>query len=156
MNRRSGVLPLNVRYVMVLVGFATLGALAGCGGNTSTGTGAQATVTVTAPASPGNSASATVDDSTSQDSNAASGGNKSAGDVFVMPNVVGQVLQTAQDRLQSLGSYVMDQQDAGGLERLQMLDSNWKVCSQKPSPGAKIATSDLVTLASVKLEETCP
>jgi hypothetical protein len=65
-------------------------------------------------------------------------------------------LQDAQDKLQTLGSYIMDQQDASGLERLQMLDANWKVCSQKPKAGSAVAESDLVTLASVKLNEDCP
>jgi len=65
-------------------------------------------------------------------------------------------LQLAQDTLQALGSYVMDQQDASGLERLQINDSNWVVCAQDPVPGSVVTASSLVTLASVKLDETCP
>jgi len=75
---------------------------------------------------------------------------------FAMPDVVGTVLQDAQDRLQSLGSYLMDQRDASGLGRLQVLDSNWKVCAQDPAPGTVAPISTLVTLDSVKLSETCP
>lgn len=74
---------------------------------------------------------------------------------FTMPNVTGMNLQLAQDLLQSKGSYLMDQTDAKGLGRFQILDSNWKVCRQSPSPGSKITTSTLVTLASVKLIESC-
>ncbi|MEO6471220.1 MAG: hypothetical protein ABIR57_05095 [Aeromicrobium sp.] len=79
-----------------------------------------------------------------------------ADDSFKMPNLVGKVLQDAQDELQTHGSYVMDQQDARGLNRFQMLDSNWKVCSQRPAAGIIILVTDTVTLRSVKLNENCP
>ena len=73
-----------------------------------------------------------------------------------MPNVVGMVLQDAQDLLQSQGSYLMDQQDASGQGRIQVLDSNWKVCSQSPAAGRPLSASDIVTLRAVKLDESCP
>jgi F0F1-type ATP synthase membrane subunit c/vacuolar-type H+-ATPase subunit K len=75
---------------------------------------------------------------------------------FRMPNVVGMVLQDAQDLLQARGSYLMDQVDATGMGRWQILDSGWKVCWQKPRPGAKVSVSAFVTLGSVKLGERCP
>jgi hypothetical protein len=71
-----------------------------------------------------------------------------------MPGLVG--MMDAQDKLQSLGSYMLDQQDATGLDRMQVLDSNWKVCSQDPAPGARVPSSATVSLASVKLSESCP
>lgn len=77
-------------------------------------------------------------------------------ETFKMPNVVGMNLQDAQDLLQSLGSYAMDQQDASGRGRLQLLDRNWTVCTQDPAPGTKADISGIVTLASVKLDEYCP
>ena len=77
-------------------------------------------------------------------------------ETFTMPNLVGWVLQDAQDKLQSLGAYTLDQEDARGLERLQVLDSNWKVCSQKPRARAVVPVSTTVVLASVKLSERCP
>lgn len=41
--------------------------------------------------------------------------NNSAADVtFKMPNVKGQILQTAQNKLQSLGSFLLEQEDATG------------------------------------------
>ena len=73
-----------------------------------------------------------------------------------MPDLVGDALQLAQDKLQSLGSYVLDQEDALGLGRLQVLDSNWKVCDQEPPPGAQLSEDDTVTLFCVQLEEACP
>jgi hypothetical protein len=75
---------------------------------------------------------------------------------FVMPNLVGLVLQDAQDQLQALDSYNLDQEDASGLERIQILDSNWMVCRQSPSPGTEVPLDGLVTLWSVKLDEECP
>lgn len=75
---------------------------------------------------------------------------------FTMPKVVGMVLQDAQDLLQSKGSYLMDQQDAKGWGRWQILDSGWKVCWQKPGPGVKVSTSAVIALGSVKLNEKCP
>jgi hypothetical protein len=75
---------------------------------------------------------------------------------FTMPGLVGMVLQDAQDLLQTKGSYLMDQQDASGLERLQVLDANWKVCSQSPKKGAHVPTDTTVVLRSVKLIESCP
>ena len=77
-------------------------------------------------------------------------------DTFKMPRVVGMNLQLAQDLLQSLGSYIMDQTDAAGLERWQIIDSNWKVCRQSPVAGKIVSQSITVTLASVKLAESCP
>ena len=79
-----------------------------------------------------------------------------APEVFVMPRFSGQNLQLAQDTLQSLGSYLMDQQDAAGLGRLQVIDSNWKVCSQDPKAGEKVPVDTMVILRSVKLDEKCP
>ncbi len=52
-------------------------------------------------------------------------------------------------------AWVVCEQDASGLGRVQVLDSNWKVCSQSPQAGAEVPVSDLVTLASVKLAEAC-
>lgn len=72
-----------------------------------------------------------------------------------MPDVVGVNLQDAQDLLQTFGSYLMDQVDGTGLERLQVNDSNWYVCAQDPAAGSSVPTSDIVTLTVVKLDEVC-
>ena len=77
-------------------------------------------------------------------------------ETFKMPKVVGKNLQDSQDKLQSLGSWLMDQEDAKGLDRWQILDSNWKVCSQKPKAGKVVPIETIVVLKSVKLGERCP
>jgi beta-lactam-binding protein with PASTA domain len=79
-----------------------------------------------------------------------------AAQTFAMPNVTGMVLQDAQDLLQSFGSYLMNQEDASGQGRTQLLDSNWQVCMQDPASGVRVSVSDLVTLWSVRLDEICP
>jgi hypothetical protein len=94
----------------------------------------------------GNSRPNDEDDSTPSD----------AGDTFVMPALVGMNLQAAQDSLQALGSYILTQTDATGMDRFQMLDSNWKVCRQAPEAGSKVPLSHLVDLGAVKLNESCP
>jgi hypothetical protein len=76
-------------------------------------------------------------------------------ETFIMPNVIGMNLQLAQDLLQSKGSYVMDQEDFKRLGRIQIIDSNWRVCAQSPASGKKVSTTSLVTLSSVKLAEKC-
>jgi hypothetical protein len=75
---------------------------------------------------------------------------------FVMPFLVGANLQDAQDHLQARGSYVLTQNDATGLERFQILDSDWKVCAQIPAAGTKVPLARMVDLRVVKLHESCP
>ena len=77
-------------------------------------------------------------------------------ETFKMPRLVGQNLQDAQDRLQSRGSYLLRQDDARGLERFQVFDANWKVCSQKPKAGKTVPIDRMVVLGAVKLNESCP
>lgn len=76
-------------------------------------------------------------------------------DTFTMPDVVGVGLQDAQDGLQSLGSYLLDQEDASGMGRMQILDSNWVVCEQSPAAGVEVSVDDLITLWSVQIGESC-
>ncbi len=76
--------------------------------------------------------------------------------IIAMPDLVGMNLQEAQDALQALGSYVLDQEDASGEGRVQLLDSNWRVCSQNPVPETEMPIEATVLLAAVKLDEACP
>lgn len=77
-------------------------------------------------------------------------------EMFVMPSVVGENLQFAQDYLQSLGSYLMIQTDATGMGRFQVLDSGWDVCAQDPAPGVRTSVDTMVELFVVKSTEACP
>lgn len=76
---------------------------------------------------------------------------------FTMPNLVGRNLQGAQDTLQALDSYLLNEQDATGRGRSQILDRDWRVCTQIPKPGTKqVSVIRVVVLGAVKLSERCP
>jgi hypothetical protein len=75
---------------------------------------------------------------------------------FIMPKLVGRNLQDAQDSLQARGSYLLNEVDATGQARVQILDNNWKVCSQKPKAGVRVPKIQVIELKSVKLSESCP
>jgi hypothetical protein len=76
-----------------------------------------------------------------------------------MPNLVGTGLQQAQDRLQALTGnpvFVTSSHDATGQNRHQVVDSNWKVCSQNIAPGTPFTAGDRIDFGAVKLSESCP
>ncbi|MFF7870498.1 hypothetical protein ACFZCT_29065 [Streptomyces qaidamensis] len=89
-------------------------------------------------------------DTDTSDTDADAGAAESA----ELPNVVGQDLQAAQDAAQAAGFYVLDDQDASGQKRLQVMDRNWIVCSQEPAPGTH-PTDIKVVLFAVKDGESC-
>lgn len=74
---------------------------------------------------------------------------------FTMPELVGMNLQDAQDSLQAVGSYFLDQTDASGQGRMQVDDDNWQVCTQDPAAGIEVDITATVQLGSVKLDESC-
>lgn len=78
---------------------------------------------------------------------------------WTMPNMVGLVLQDAQDKMQVLTGNPMfytASTDASGAGRMQVLDSNWQVCSQTPAAGTQFGSDTSVSFAAVKLAESCP
>ena len=148
-----------MRAAKVLIGVLGAVLLTACGGSGApaqvTVTATPETVTATATASaeePTESTPAPSESSVEPEEPLES----AVAETFVMPKVTGLVLQDAQDLLQTLGSYLMDQQDASGLERLQIDDSNWKVCAQAPKAGSKVPIETIVVLKAVKLRESCP
>lgn len=71
-----------------------------------------------------------------------------------LPGMVGENLQFAQDSAQAAGFFLLDDQDATGLGRLQVMDRNWTVCSQEPGPGT-YPVDTKVTFHAVKVGESC-
>lgn len=69
-----------------------------------------------------------------------------------MPNFVGKGLNTATDSLPSNTS--ITSKDATG-DRVILLRSNWKVCSQNPKSGSRL-TGQPVAFTAVKYGEDCP
>jgi hypothetical protein len=77
---------------------------------------------------------------------------------WTMPNLVGSVLQDAQDSIQQLTNYgiaITTSHDATGAGRMQVADRNWKVCSQNVPAGAPITSSSRIDFGVVKLDESC-
>lgn len=78
---------------------------------------------------------------------------------FTMPNEVGKVLQEAQDDIQRVSGdpiFFTSSTDATGQGRHQVLDSNWKVCSQNVPAGQQVDARTEISFAAVKLSESCP
>jgi len=79
---------------------------------------------------------------------------------FTMPNLVGEVLQTAQNEMQRISGnpvYYTSSSDATGKGRRQMWDRHWKVCSQSVAPGTQVPVhGPTIDFSVVKLDETCP
>ena len=76
-----------------------------------------------------------------------------------MPDLVGQNLQDAQDTIQSLTDRAILltlSHDASGQDRVQILDSNWKVCDQNIPPGEAITADSEIDFGAVQLDESCP
>lgn len=73
-----------------------------------------------------------------------------------VPNFVGMGLQSAQDAAQKEGFYSLKSHDSLGRARMQILDRDWKVCSQNVKAGTLAATSTELDFGSVKLAESCP
>ena len=75
-----------------------------------------------------------------------------------MPDLVGSNLQDAQNAVQDLTDFqiaVTTSHDSTGAGRQQVLDRNWKVCSQSVAPGATITKGAKIDFGTVKLDEAC-
>ena len=142
------------RHISIaLVLAAGLPLLAACGGG-SDSTASPATVTVTSQApAPAPSSTASAPTSAVAPSAAAT----AAGVDFPMPDMTGQVLQDAQDGLQSLGVLYSVSHDALG-SRHQVLDRDWKVCDQNIPAGQQVTgnVEGQIDFGVVKLSEQCP
>lgn len=76
-----------------------------------------------------------------------------------MPDLVGQVLQDAQDQIQALTGgaiFFTGSHDLSGEDRNQVLDANWKVCTQNVAPGTAVTPESTIDVGVVKLDEACP
>lgn len=71
-------------------------------------------------------------------------------------NFVGMGLQSAQDKAQANGFYLLKSHDSAGRDRMQAFNRNWKVCSQNYAAGKSIPVDTELDFGAVKLEEDCP
>jgi hypothetical protein len=76
-----------------------------------------------------------------------------------MPNLVGSNLQDAQNAVQRLTEFaipVTRSHDAMGAGRRQVLDRNWKVCTQNVPAGRAVDANTRIDFGVVRLDERCP
>jgi beta-lactam-binding protein with PASTA domain len=98
----------------------------------------------------------TTSSSPSPDATATNSSGKTTSETKTVPNFVGKGLQSAQDEAQAAGFYNLASHDSTGRDRNQILDRDWKVCTQEPAAGAKASTDAKLDFGTVKLAETCP
>ena len=88
----------------------------------------------------------------------AAGAVPAGGGSWAMPDLVGFVLQDAQDAVQALTDFaipVTTSSDATGRDRMQIDDRNWRVCAQSVPAGAEITPGSAIDFAVVQLDEDC-
>ena len=141
-----------MRWVIALA-IGVVATTAGCTGSAGPAEPAPVvTVTITAPAPPPAVAP------TAAAPAAGSAGTGSAGTSWTMPDLVGSNLQDAQNGVQDLTDFeiaVTTSHDSTGAGRQQVLDRNWKVCSQSVAPGTTITKGAKIDFGTVKLDEAC-
>ncbi|MDH6216971.1 PASTA domain-containing protein [Streptomyces pseudovenezuelae] len=81
---------------------------------------------------------------------------ETADETKTVPDFVGMGLQSAQDTAQEAGFYDLKSHDSLGRDRHQILDRDWKVCSQNVKAGSSAPTDTQLDFGAVKLDETCP
>lgn len=133
-------------------------ATAACGGESGEGSTPTSTVTATRTvAAPTQTPTTTTQEPTSTQAAAPPATSQEAGSGGggVMPAVVCMNLQAAQDLIQQQGVFFSRSHDATGQGRRQVLDRNWIVVEQSPSPGTPISEGD-ADLGAVKIGEPSP
>ncbi|MEU5001564.1 PASTA domain-containing protein [Streptomyces sp. NPDC021622] len=77
-------------------------------------------------------------------------------DMVTVPDLVGEILQDAQDEAQAAGLWNLESEDAWNQGREQLWDRNWHVCEQNPAAGEKVDEDTQVMFTTAKFDETCP
>jgi len=134
-----------VGAVLVIVAFAA--GAASKSGETVAAPSASAPIAAVAPA-PVVTVTATPDPS----SPTAAAINPAPAVLSVMPDVVCQNLQDAQDEIQRAGVFFSRSDDALGQARSQVIDRNWVVVAQTPAAGESVGEMEAI-LSVVKTDE---
>jgi hypothetical protein len=81
----------------------------------------------------------------------------SSGESWVMPDVVGIDLQSAQDTVQQLTGFrvVVSSHDRTGADRTQVFDRDWIVCTQSVAAGSELVPDAMVDFGVVEQAESC-
>jgi hypothetical protein len=86
-------------------------------------------------------------------------GHATAAKQWTMPRLIGANLQVAQDDIQKLTGdpiFITLSHDVSGLHRHQVLDRDWRVCTQNVAAGATFTASTKIDFGVVRLTERCP
>jgi hypothetical protein len=148
------------RYVRgsVAISVIAVALTAGCASSTTAGTESITSRTPTVARPPSVSVPVTSSSrSTSEAESPTAEGSADDGG-FTMPDEVGSVLQDAQDDIQRASGdpvFFSHSHDLLG-SRLQVLDGNWKVCSQNVAAGTKASAIEHIDFGVVKTDESCP
>ena len=70
----------------------------------------------------------------------------------IMPDVVCQNLQDAQDEIERAGEFFSRTDEASGQGRAQLIDRNAVVVAQTPAPGSPVGEAEAI-LSAVKVGE---
>ena len=139
---------------VLLLGLALVAAVGGCGSEngTTTVTERQTTTVIReAPdepdAGPPHSRDEDAGDPVPEPDQGAGGGD------IVVPDVVGEDHQLAQDTMQAAGLYNLSEEDATGQDRLMLIDRNWEVVEQEPAAGTRVNEDATIILRSKKDDE---
>lgn len=76
-------------------------------------------------------------------------------DKVKLPNFKGDTLQESEDALRDLSLYRTEHEDLTGEDREPWDPEEWTVCRQRPKPGTKVTSSDIVTFELVRVTEDC-
>jgi hypothetical protein len=147
------------RFIMPLALLGATVSVAACGSSSGGTTTVVTVIKQDSGASDDAAAGKTTADDSSSDASSSDGGNivsddgtgdDSSGGKITVPNEVGKNHQAAQDDMQAHGLYNLAEEDATGQGRMLILDRNWKVVSQSPSPGERVNEDTTITLRSKK------
>ncbi|GHC28892.1 MULTISPECIES: PASTA domain-containing protein [Streptomyces rochei group] len=147
---------MRTRIIAAALAAAATLALTACEGteDTSSSKPDTATEASNSPAKQEETPAETAETDTDTPESDTDAGAADTAETGTLPDLVGQDLQAAQDAAQAAGFYALDDQDASGQGRLQVMDRNWTVCSQEPAAGTH-PTDTPVTLYAVKDTESC-
>ncbi|MFI1324561.1 PASTA domain-containing protein [Streptomyces rochei] len=147
---------MRTRIIAAALAAAATLALTACEGteDTSSSKPDTATEATNTPAKQEETPAETAEPDTDTTESDTDAGAADTAETGTLPDLVGQDLQAAQDAAQAAGFYALDDQDASGQGRLQVMDRNWTVCSQEPAAGTH-PTDTFVTLYAVKDAESC-
>ena len=139
---------------VMLLGLVLVTAIGGCGSEngTTTVTERQTTTVIReAPDEPDARSPASAQDDAGD--SAPEPDQETGGGDIVVPDVVGEDHQLAQDTMQSVGLYNLSEEDATGQDRLMLIDRNWEVVEQEPAAGTRVNEDATIILRSKKDDE---